>query len=74
MPKLKNLIYMKLYVLGNDYTYRFDGNVFMVHLNFGWGGKNNGWYNLFDSIATDGNTELRLFITVTPVNDNTQTV
>ena len=47
--------------------YRFDDDIFMVHLNFGWGGRNDGWYNMFNSIVLDGDTQLRMLMTVQPL-------
>jgi hypothetical protein len=46
--------------------YRFKNKNFEVHLNFGWGGRKDGWYNLFKSIAVEGDTQLRIFITLQP--------
>ena len=46
--------------------YRTDNGDFVVHLNFGWGGRADGWYGLFKSIRTEGDTELRVFITIRP--------
>ena len=50
--------------------YRFSDKGFYVHLNFGWGGRKDGWYELFSSIATEGDTQLRLFMTVKPVQSD----
>jgi len=65
------LYYKNMHVKGSGHSvvldgYRFDGKDLKVHLNFGWGGRNDGWYDLFNSIATEGDTELRLLITVQP--------
>lgn len=68
------MYYRNMNVKGSGHSivldgYRFDDENFMVHLNFGWGGRNDGWYNLFNSIATEGDTELRVFITTHPQSD-----
>ena len=47
--------------------YRFDEDSFMVHLNFGWGGRNDGWYDMFSPIVIDGDTGLRMLMTVQPL-------
>lgn len=65
------LYYRNMNVNGSGHSvvldgYRFDENSFQVHLNFGWGGKKDGWYSLFDSIAIEGDDELRMLITVQP--------
>ena len=67
------LYYRNMEVKGSGHSvvldgYRFDNDIFKVHLNFGWGGRKDGWYNLFDSIATEGDTELRLVLSVQPNN------
>lgn len=67
------LYYRNMNVKGSGHStvldgYRFDDKNFKVHLNFGWGGRSDGWYNLFDSIATEGDTELRILITVQPIS------
>jgi len=69
------LYYRNMNVKGSGHSvvldgYRFENNIFKVHLNFGWGGRNDGWYNLYDSIATEGDTELRIFIAVQPKSKN----
>lgn len=66
------LYYRNMSVSGSGHAvdidgYRFENEKFMVHLNFGWGGKDNGWFNFFESIGTDGDTELRILITVKPI-------
>jgi hypothetical protein len=66
------MYYRNMRVKGSGHSvvldgYRVDKDGFKVHLNFGWGGRKDGWYNLFDSIATEGDTELRVFITVKPL-------
>ena len=65
------LYYRNMKVKGSGHSvvlsgYRFDNEGFKVYLNFGWGGRNDGWYNLFDSIVTKGDTELRILITIKP--------
>jgi hypothetical protein len=65
------LYYRNMKVKGSGHSvvldgYRLEDNKFKVHLNFGWGGRKDGWYNLFDSIATEGDTELRILIAVQP--------
>lgn len=67
------LYYRNMNVKGSGHSvvldgYRFDYNDFKVHLNFGWGGRSDGWYDLFESIATEGDTELRVLITVQPIS------
>jgi hypothetical protein len=69
------LYYRNMNVKGSGHSvvldgYRFDDKEFKVHLNFGWGGRNDGWYNLFNSIATEGDTGLRILITVQPPSRN----
>ncbi|MHA1830893.1 MAG: C10 family peptidase [Candidatus Helarchaeota archaeon] len=69
------LYYRNMNVKGSGHAvvldgYRINGKDFEVHLNFGWGGRNDGWYNLFKSIATEGDTELRILITVQPISKN----
>lgn len=36
--------------------YRYQNSVFQVHLNYGWGGKNNGWYNYNGSFRGESGT------------------
>ncbi len=54
-------------------NYSVEGEYFMVHLNFGWGGDSDGWYNLFESIANPDDTKLRLFISINP-NENSSKI
>ena len=49
--------------------YRFDDDTFMVHLNFGWGGRNDDWYDMFNSIVIEGDTGLRMLMTVQPLRE-----
>ena len=65
------LYYRNMSVSGSGHSvvldgYRFDGDDFFVHLNFGWGGRKDGWYNLFEPIVLEGDTELRFLITLQP--------
>jgi len=67
------LYYRNMNVKGSGHSvvldgYRFNEKNFEVHLNFGWGGRSDGWYNLSKSIATEGDTQLRLLITVKPIS------
>ena len=69
------LYYRNMNVKGSGHSvvldgYRFDNKNFKVHLNFGWGGRKDGWYDLFDSIAIAGDTELRMLITVQPLSNS----
>ncbi len=67
------LYYRNMNVNGSGHSvvldgYRDDTDDFKVHLNFGWGGKNDGWYSLFAPIAIEGDIELRLLITFRPLS------
>ena len=44
--------------------YREKDNRFYVHLNMGWGGVSDGWYDLFREILYRGDLKKRLFVTV----------
>jgi hypothetical protein len=46
--------------------YKIEKNTFLVHLNFGWGGEKDGWFNMFEDIATSGDSQLRFLVTVKP--------
>jgi hypothetical protein len=68
------LYYRNMQVKGSGHSvvldgYRFSQGAFEVHLNFGWGGRKDGWYRLFESIATEGDTELRILITIRPESE-----
>ena len=43
-----------------------DGKLF-AHVNLGWGGRANGWYDLFATIPND--TKIRIITTIEPKND-----
>ena len=47
--------------------YKIEKDGFKVHLNFGWGGEKDGWFNMFEDIATEGDTQLRFMVTVNPL-------
>jgi hypothetical protein len=66
------LHYRNMKVKGSGHSvvidgYRADNGNFVVHINFGWGGRADGWYDLFDPIRTEGDTQLRIFITIWPL-------
>jgi hypothetical protein len=43
---------------------------FLVHLNMGWGGRHDGWYDLFDRIAgVRDDLQTRFLITIDPTPD-----
>jgi hypothetical protein len=47
--------------------YDIRGSKFMVHLNMGWGGEENGWYNFNEPILDyDGLISNRKIITIKP--------
>ena len=40
---------------------------FLVHLNMGWGGKHDGWYDLFDRlIGSRDDLQTRFLVTIAP--------
>jgi len=42
-------------------------NSFLVHLNMGWGGRHDGWYNLFSRIfGVRDDLQTRFFLTLNP--------
>lgn len=49
-------------------SYKLKDNQLWIHANFGWGGKNNGWYE-FKKNAFLKNTKLELLITIIPRNE-----
>lgn len=66
------LYYCNMNIKGSGHSvvldgYRFNKKDFEVHLNFGWGGRSDSWYNLFKSIVTEGDTDLRILITIKPI-------
>lgn len=46
--------------------YHLDKGKFLVHLNMGWGGKDDGWYDFYQSILIFDNTEFYFLVTINP--------
>lgn len=46
--------------------YKQDGNKFLVHLNMGWEGKADGWYDFDEPIDILNNANYRLVLSIRP--------
>lgn len=47
--------------------YTQEKNSFLVHLNMGWGGLHDGWYDLFHRIiGVRDDLQTRFFVTINP--------
>jgi len=46
--------------------WRRDGNTFLVHLNMGWEGKDDGWYDFDQPINVFNNPSFRLVLSIRP--------
>jgi hypothetical protein len=51
-------------VVADGYGFRSGSGNLWLHLNMGWGGASNLWYNMAESISTGGNTFTNLFAAV----------
>jgi len=46
--------------------YQVKDGILLVHLNFGWGGRSDGWYDPLGHIANPDDTILRIITTIHP--------